>query len=267
MLPSALYWKLLTTTGMVRPKKHLGQHFLTDPNIARKIADSVLAESGNLIEIGPGTGVLSKFLLERNLNFIACEIDTESVEFLNANYPALKVVSEDFLHLNPKRFFEDDFTVAGNFPYNISGPILFRVYDLKDQIEECTGMFQKEFAERVTAQPRTKAYGILSVLMQAFYHSEYLFTVSEHVFNPPPKVKSGVIRLKRKENHKIQTPPKFFKTIVKAGFNQRRKTLRNALKSFILTPDQAQHPYFSKRAEELTFDQFDELASMLNPGK
>lgn len=252
---------------MVKAKKHLGQHFLTDKNIAKAIAEAVNCPSGNMLEIGPGTGMLTQFLLEKEAQLKCVELDEESVEYLQAHYLSLEVQFKDFLKTQLTDFYPEEFSLVGNFPYNISGPILFKVYENKDQITECVGMFQKEFAERVCASPGNKSYGILSVLMQAFYDCEYMFTVHENVFNPPPKVKSGVIRCTLKAQPDVKTTPRFLKTIVKAAFNQRRKTLRNALKSFILDSSLKEHPYLSMRAEQLTYQQFDELCLAIKAGQ
>ena len=213
----------------VRAKKHLGQHFLTDETIAERIASSLIGQCKNVIEIGPGMGVLTKYLVNNdNLNFTAIEIDTESVDYLHNHYPSLNVIYGDFLKLDLTQIFSEKFAVIGNFPYNISSQILFKVFDYRQQVPEVVGMFQKEVAERVAAKPGSKTYGILSVLLSAFYDIEYLFTVHEHVFNPPPKVKSAVIRLIRNNVTSLECDEKRFEQVVKAGFNQRRKTMRNA---------------------------------------
>lgn len=252
----------------VRPKKHLGQHFLTDESVAQRIADSVLCESTkNVIEIGPGTGVLTKYLLQRaDVNLRVIELDTESVLYLAQNYPELegRIVEGDFLRMPKEMIFQEPFVVAGNFPYNISSQILFRVLDFKDDVPEVTGMFQKEVAQRIASPPGNKNYGILSVLLQAWYDIEYLFTVDEHVFNPPPKVKSGVIRLKRNNTKELACDEVFFKQVVKTAFNQRRKTLRNSLKQLIRNPDIAQNPIFNQRPEQLSVEEFIKLCLLLN---
>jgi 16S rRNA (adenine1518-N6/adenine1519-N6)-dimethyltransferase len=218
----------------VKPKKHLGQHFLTDKSVARAIVDAINPSTENLLEIGAGTGVLTQYILEKKLpNFKIIEIDTESVNYLLHNFEGMdKVVIEaDFLHFNLEDIFPKQFSLIGNFPYNISNQILFKAYDNRQQITEVVGMFQKEVAERIASKPGSKKYGILSVLLQAYYDIEYLFTVNEDVFNPPPKVKSGVIRLRRNNVEKLDCNEALFKTVVKTAFNQRRKTLGNALKS------------------------------------
>jgi 16S rRNA (adenine1518-N6/adenine1519-N6)-dimethyltransferase len=244
----------------VKAKKHLGQHFLNDENIARKIAESLVGTKYNdVLEIGPGMGVLTKYLLEKDYTTHVIEIDTESVEYLNAHYPKLhgKIISKDFLKYNIKEVFEErQFAIIGNFPYNISTQIVFRTLDFRHQIPEFAGMFQKEVAERICEKKGSKAYGILSVLAQAFYDAEYLFTVSENVFTPPPKVKSGVLRLTRKENYTLPCNEKLFFQVVKTAFNQRRKQLRNSLKSFGLSDKLRENPIFDLRPEQLDVAQF-----------
>ena len=225
----------------VKAKKHLGQHFLKDEGIAKNIADTLTLQGySKILEIGPGMGVLTKYLLEKPTETFVIEIDTESVDYLNAHYPKLEghIISKDFLRYNLSEDFGDDqFAIIGNFPYNISTQIVFRALELRYRIPEFSGMFQKEVAQRICEKKGTKAYGILSVLVQAFYDAEYLFTVDEHVFNPPPKVKSGVLRLTRKENYHLPVDEKLFFAVVKMAFNQRRKTLRNSLKTYITSQD------------------------------
>lgn len=244
----------------VKAKKHLGQHFLTDENIAKKIADTLGFEGyEEVLEIGPGMGVLTKYLLEKPVNTYVIEIDTESVEYLNANYPKLHghIISKDFLKYNINEVFEGkQFAIIGNYPYNISSQIVFRALELRNQIPEFSGMFQKEVAERICEKKGSKTYGILSVLVQAFYDAEYLFTVHENVFNPPPKVKSGVLRLKRKENFALPCNEKLFFNVVKTGFQQRRKTLRNSLKSLNLSDNLREDTIFDLRPEQLDVQQF-----------
>ena len=221
----------------VRAKKYLGQHFLKDENIAAQIADSLTGSVPHVLEIGPGMGVMTKYLLDKpELDFHAIEIDRESVDYLHSHYPSLHVIEGDFLQLDLSTLFPNPFAVIGNFPYNISSQILFRVYDNRNRIPELVGMFQKEVAERVCAAPGSKTYGILSVLLSAFYDIEYLFTVHEHVFNPPPKVKSAVIRMRRNSVANLDCDEQLFTKVVKIGFNQRRKTLRNALKQLNSSP-------------------------------
>lgn len=247
---------------MVRAKKHLGQHFLTDDNIARKIAESLHASSSDtVLEIGPGTGKLTAHLCDKFPQLYVADIDSESIDYLQAHFPQLqdRVFYEDFLKMDLERF-RADVNIIGNFPYNISSQILFKVYDNMDIIPEVVGMFQKEVAQRVASPPGNKTYGILSVLLQAFYDIEYLFTVSENVFNPPPKVKSGVIRLARKKELP-NIDRKLFKQVVKTAFNQRRKTLRNSLKSMLHAD--TQHELLSKRPEQLHYSQFMELTEMI----
>lgn len=241
----------------VKAKKFLGQHFLTDETIARRIVDSLSGRTSNVIEIGPGMGVLTKYLIDKpELNFHVVEIDRESVAYLHDHYPTLDVIEGDFLKLNLTTLFHDTFAVIGNFPYNISSQILFRVFECRNEAVEVVGMFQKEVAERVAAGPGSKVYGILSVLLSAFYDIEYLFTVHEHVFNPPPKVKSAVIRLKRNHVTSLECDEKLFVRVVKAGFNQRRKTLRNALRSADLPIEAVDDHVLGKRAEQLSVAEF-----------
>lgn len=249
----------------VRAKKHLGQHFLKDENIARRIADSLTGDVKQVLEIGPGMGVLTKYLVDKlELNFCAIEIDTESVAYLNQHYPHLKVIEGDFLRLDASTLFQDSFAIIGNFPYNISSQILFKVYESRNMVPEVVGMFQKEVAERVAAKPGSKTYGILSVLLSAFYDIEYLFTVDEHVFNPPPKVKSAVIRLRRNQVSTLECDEKLFTTIVKTGFNQRRKTMRNALKPLGRNLEAIPEELLSKRAEQLSVKDYIIITTQLS---
>jgi 16S rRNA (adenine1518-N6/adenine1519-N6)-dimethyltransferase len=251
----------------VRAKKHLGQHFLNDENIAQKIADSLTLEGyQNVLEIGPGMGVLTKYLLDKPITTYVIEIDTESVTYLQNHYPKLdgKIISKDFLKYNLTEVLgTEPFAIIGNFPYNISTQIVFKTLELRHQIPEFSGMFQKEVAERICEKKGTKAYGILSVLTQAFYEAEYLFTVSEHVFTPPPKVKSGVLRLRRKENYHLPCDEKLFFTVVKTAFNQRRKTLRNSLKTYQLSDNLKEDSIFDLRPEQLSVEQFIELTQKI----
>lgn len=241
----------------VRAKKQLGQHFLTDENIAHRIADSLTGTTPHVLEIGPGMGVLTKYLLaDARLDFHAIEIDRESVAYLHTHYPTLHVIEGDFLSLNLQTLFSQPFAIIGNFPYNISSQILFKVFDNRDQIPEVVGMFQKEVAERVAASPGSKTYGILSVLLSSFYDIEYLFTVNEHVFNPPPKVKSAVIRLRRNSIRHLNCDEQLFVRVVKTAFNQRRKTLRNALRPLGLPIETIPANILALRAEQLSVDQF-----------
>lgn len=241
----------------VKAKKFLGQHFLTDESIAQRIVESLTGRTANLIEIGPGMGVLTKYLIQKpELNFHVIEIDRESVAWLHDHYSQLNVIEGDFLKLDLTALFHGSFAVIGNFPYNISSQILFRVFECRNQAIEVVGMFQKEVAERVAACPGSKTYGILSVLLSAFYNIEYLFTVHEHVFNPPPKVKSAVIRLTRNDVTSLECDESLFVKVVKSGFNQRRKTLRNALRSATLPIESVDEALLSKRAEQLSVDEF-----------
>ena len=249
---------------MVKPKKHLGQHFLLDDSVSKRIASSISCFSENIkvLEIGPGTGALTKYLLAENKDVIAYEIDIESVDYLAANYPDLEVRKEDFLKLDFTEFGNQKLIVIGNFPYNISSQILFKILEAKELVVELVGMFQKEVALRVSQQPGNKQYGILSVLIQAYFDVEYLFTVDEHVFDPPPKVKSGVIRIKRNTTNKLSCDEKLFKRIVKTAFNQRRKMIRNSLKIF-LNDKKTNHPLFTMRPEQLAVQDFIELTNIL----
>ncbi len=248
----------------VKAKKFLGQHFLTDENIAAKIVESLSPDTHRVLEIGPGMGVLTKYLITRaNTDFHVVEIDRESVAYLHNHYPTLDVIEGDFLKFDLTTLFHDSFSIIGNFPYNISSQILFKVFDNREQITEVVGMFQKEVAERVAAGPGSKTYGILSVLLSAFYNIEYLFTVHEHVFNPPPKVKSAVIRLRRNNVSRLDCDEKLFVQVVKAGFNQRRKTLRNALKQLNMPLDSISEDILAKRAEQLSVEQFIQITKTL----
>lgn len=251
----------------VKAKKHLGQHFLTDENIAQKIANTLTLNGyDTVLEIGPGMGVLTKYLLQKNIDTYVIEIDTESVEYLEAHYFKLhgKIISEDFLKYNLNDVFKNKpLAIVGNFPYNISSQIVFKTLALRNQIPEFSGMFQKEVAERICEKKGSKTYGILSVLVQAFYDAEYLFTVHENVFNPPPKVKSGVLRLIRKENYQLPCNEKLFFNVVKTGFNQRRKTLRNSLKSLNLHQDLKEDILLDLRPEQLSVEQFIELTQKI----
>lgn len=256
----------MSNNDKVRAKKHLGQHFLNDESVAMRIADS-LSYTGyeKTLEIGPGMGVLTKYLIHKPTETYVVEIDTESVAYLEKHYPSLhgKIIGEDFLKYNLQKVFGDKpFAIIGNFPYNISTQIVFRVLEMRNQIPEFGGMFQKEVAERICEKKGSKAYGILSVLCQAFYETEYLFTVSEHVFTPPPKVKSGVMRMKRKGNYHLDCNEKLFFTVVKTAFNQRRKTLRNSL-SGLLNESIKTDEIFNLRPEQLGFEQFIEITKKI----
>lgn len=249
----------------VKAKKHLGQHFLKDESIAKSIVDS-LSWNGyeNVLEIGPGMGVLTKFLMQENKAVSVVEIDSESVEYLNINYPELPVYAEDFLKMNlGEKFNYQPLAVIGNFPYNISSQIVFKIIEDRHLVPEMVGMFQKEVAERICAKEGSKVYGILSVLTQAYFKAEYLFTVDENVFNPPPKVKSGVIRLTR-IREKLEVDEKLFFQVVKAAFNQRRKTLRNALKSLNIQQHEIEENLLNLRAEQLSVQAFVELTDKIS---
>src|ERR1700748_2004617 len=254
--------------SLVRAKKHLGQHFLTDKNIAAKIVDSLRPgdKYNQVLEVGPGMGILSDFLLQKTaLQTYLIDIDTESYEFLQKKYPQLKerLINADFLEMDFGVYFTGPMAVIGNFPYNISSQILFKVLDNRQQVVEVVGMFQKEVAERCAAKPGSKEYGILSVFLQAYYKTEYLFTVKAGVFNPPPKVLSAVIRLTRNETEKLDCDEKLFWQVVKAGFNQRRKTLRNALSSLINKEKLADEPMLDLRAERLSVQDFAGLTNKI----
>lgn len=250
----------------VRAKKHLGQHFLTDLNIARRIADSIggstPSEPVDVLEVGPGMGVLTQFLLRReDIDLYAAEIDAESVAYLKTHYPALTphLLEGDFLRLDLQNMFPKGVSVIGNFPYNISSQIFFKVLENRDIIPEVVGMIQREVAVRIAEPPGSREYGILSVLLQAWYDIEYLFTVNEGVFNPPPKIKSAVIRLRRNDVRELGCDERLFVKVVKASFGQRRKMLRNSLKAVFGNFGGAEHPFFTTRAEQLGVQQFVEL--------
>lgn len=244
--------------GRVQPKKNLGQHFLKDSAIALRIANSLTGNGyGSVLEIGPGMGILTGYLLDRGFDdFRVIEIDNESVHYLHEHFPALKtIITGDFLSMDINRLFPGKLAVIGNFPYNISTQILFKVLKNKDKVIEIAGMLQKEVAERICAPPGTKTYGILSVLLRAFYKTEYLFTVNENVFSPVPKVKSGVIRLTRNEVLNLGCDETLFFRVVRACFNQRRKILRNSVKA-AFSLEREDYPEFGLRPEQLSVDQF-----------
>ena len=254
----------------VQAKKHLGQHFLNDKNIAKKIVDSLTPDLGftKVLEVGPGMGVLSDFLIEnKDIELHLIDIDTESIAYLEDKYSSLgkRLIHGDFLKLDFQELFSEKFAIIGNFPYNISSQILFKILDNKDQVPQTVGMFQKEVAERCTAQPGSKAYGILSVLLQAYFDIKYLFTVKAGAFNPPPKVLSWVIELKRNDVRKLDCNEALFKKVVKAAFNHRRKTLRNAL-SVILSKEKINaNPidFLNLRAERLSVEDFINLTNQI----
>jgi 16S rRNA (adenine1518-N6/adenine1519-N6)-dimethyltransferase len=251
----------------VKPKKFLGQHFLKDPVIARRIADTLDGFEGvPVIEVGPGTGVLTQFLIGKNKDLTVVELDRDSIPYLNEHYPALRghIIEGDFLRLHLPAIYKDKFCVIGNYPYNISSQIFFRILDYKNHIPCCSGMLQKEVAERIVAGPGSKTYGILSVLLQAWYDVEYLFTVSEKVFDPPPKVKSAVVKLVRNERQAMNCDEKLFRTVVKTGFNQRRKMLRNSMKPLLGKECEAYgDPIFGERPEQLPIADFERLTNIV----
>ena len=251
----------------VRAKKHLGQHFLNDETIAEKIADSLSLEGyKHVLEIGPGMGVLTKYLLKKNITTHVVEIDSESVDYLKNNYLNLadRIIEKDFLKYDLTQIFKaEPFAIIGNFPYNISTQIVFKTLEMRHQIPEFSGMFQKEVAQRICSKEGSKVYGILSVLTQAFYDAEYLFTVPPSVFNPPPKIDSGVLRLRRKENFSLSCDEQLLFKVVKQAFQQRRKTLRNSLKTFNLSDNLKANVIFGKRPEQLSVNQFIELTSLI----
>jgi len=251
----------------VRAKKHLGQHFLKDERIAKKIADTLTGKGyDTVLEIGPGMGVLTNYLLQKEYITYAIEIDKESVDYLQTRYFDIKdrIISGNFLKINISDYFQNTpFAIIGNFPYNISSQILFKTLENKHQIPEFSGMFQKEVAQRIAEKPGSKIYGILSVLTQAFYDVEYLFTVPPNVFNPPPKVDSGVIRLIRKKNYTLPVDERLFYKVVKTAFNQRRKTIRNSLKTFNLSDKLREDAIFAKRPEQLSVQEFINLTQKI----
>ena len=248
--------------NFVKPKKSLGQHFLTDQNIARKIVDSLDSEIRDVLEIGPGTGVLTQYLLQRpDINLHVIEIDRESVAYLQQNFAQLKNIwSDDFLKVPVENKFQGNFAVIGNFPYNISSQIFFKVLELRNRVPEVVGMVQKEVAERIASKHGSKNYGILSVLLQAYFDIEYLFTVGESVFFPPPKVKSAVIRLKRNHLEQLPCSDEIFVKVVKAAFNQRRKMMRNSLKNIC---EDIPEIYADKRPEQISVAGFVELSGLI----
>ncbi|MBO7456374.1 MAG: 16S rRNA (adenine(1518)-N(6)/adenine(1519)-N(6))-dimethyltransferase RsmA [Paludibacteraceae bacterium] len=252
----------------VHAKKFLGQHFLTDLTVARKIAETI--PSGRTIEIGPGMGVLTQYLLKNpNIQLTAIEIDRESVAYLKEWYPELHLIEGDFLKFDLNIIYpEGEFNVIGNYPYNISSQIFFKVLDYKDRIPLCSGMIQKEVAERLASKPGKKAYGILSVLLQAYYDIEYLFSVDEHVFNPPPKVKSAVIRMTRNKRRCLGCDEVLFKTVVKTAFNQRRKQMRNSLQQLVGKGNPIlEEKIFTMRPEQLSIEEFIELTQLVERQK
>ena len=251
----------------VKPKKYLGQHFLNDENIATKVVDSLsLSNYLNVLEIGPGTGVLTKYLIKKNINLKLVEIDNESVEFLKTHLSIdpLIILQHDFLKLDLSNIFTENFAIIGNFPYNISTQIIFKVLEYKNSVPELIGMFQKEVAERICEKKGSKKYGILSVLTQTYYDTKYLFSVPASVFTPPPKVVSAVIRLVRKEQIDINYNEKLFFKVVKLSFQQRRKTLRNSLKSFNLSDILREDAIFDLRPEQLSVRDFIYITDLID---
>jgi 16S rRNA (adenine1518-N6/adenine1519-N6)-dimethyltransferase len=253
--------------SFVRPKKHLGQHFLKDMSIAERIAQGLSGhgEYKQVLEIGPGTGVLTQFLLKDRFETSVVEIDRESVAYLHKHFKSLsgRIIEGDFLKMDIQKHFEGSFAVIGNFPYNISSQIFFKVLELRDKVPEVVCMIQKEVADRLVSPPGNKDYGILSVLLKAYYDLEYLFTVGPEVFNPPPKVNSAVIRLKRNNVAALDCDEVLFKTIVKTGFQMRRKTLRNALKPINLPEELKDEKVLDLRAEALSVEQYVELTNLI----
>jgi len=262
---SVTIWTTITRTmQQVHAKKKLGQHFLTDLNVARRIAETL--SSGRTVEIGPGMGVLTQFLLQNpKIKLTAIELDRESVAYLREWFPELDLIEGDFLKIDLNQLIpEGEFNIIGNYPYNISSQIFFKVLEYKDRIPVCSGMIQKEVAERIASKPGKKAYGILSVLLQAYYDIEYLFTVDEYVFNPPPKVKSAVIRMTRNKRRRLDCDEALFKTVVKTAFNQRRKQMRNSLQQLVGKGNPIlEENIFTMRPEQLTVEQFVELTKLI----
>jgi len=239
----------------VSAKKHFGQHFLNKPSIAESIVNQLEFKNKDLLEIGPGMGVLTQFLHNKNINLKVIEIDIESIFYLRLHYPKLYIIEGDFLKIDLEEVTKNKLSLIGNFPYNISSQILFKVFENRDKITEVVGMFQKEVAERIVCT-KGKKKGVLSIFLQAFYNIDYCFSVNEEVFTPPPKVKSGVIKLIRNQRKELECDEKKFIQLVKAGYNQRRKTLKNALKSFSLGISPEIEELFKKRAEELDVEDF-----------
>lgn len=247
----------------MKAKKSYGQHFLTNEEMAAQIADSLTMKGySRTLEVGPGQGFLTKYLLRRAVDLLVVEADRDMVGYLGKNYPDLheRIIPADFMKLDLKQFFKDEqFALIGNYPYNISSQILFKMLDYRDQIPEMVGMFQKEVAERVVAPAGSKTYGVISVLMAAYYEGEYLFTVGPENFNPPPKVQSAVIRLRRKEDSELGCDAKLFKKVVKQAFSQRRKMLRNTMKVYLSGNAILEDDFFKQRPEKLTLEDFVQL--------
>ncbi len=268
--------RLKNSNSPVRAKKHLGQHFLNDESVAERIGNTLTGNGyTNIVEIGPGTGVLTKYILKKDFNLIALDLDTESIEYLNTHFSlehnsainkmgSFNIKEADFLKVDLTSLFNNEpFAITGNFPYNISSQIVFKAIENRHLVPEFTGMFQKEVAQRICEKEGSKAYGIISVITQAFYEAEYLFTVPPDVFNPPPKVDSGVLRLIRKEADTLPCDEKLFIRIVKLCFNQRRKTIRNGLKSMGLPEEVTSNEVFKKRPEQLSVEAFFELTKLI----
>jgi len=250
----------------VHPKKHLGQHFLTDLNIAQNIAGALTGvDYQDVLEVGPGMGVLTQYLLQTKHTIHAIEVDNESVDYLNTNFPKLEpnLIFGDFLKCNLAKDFPSPLAIIGNFPYNISSQILFKTIENRSQIPEFVGMFQKEVAERICEPPGSKAYGVLSVLTQSFYDTEYLFNVNRFVFDPPPKVASAVLRLRRKETIDLNCDERLYFRVVKTAFQQRRKTLRNSLKTFSLSTNLKEDTIFGQRPEQLGVSDFVRITNLI----
>lgn len=252
----------------VRPKKHLGQHFLTDLSVARRIADTVdLCPSIPILEVGPGMGVLTQFLMEKQRPLKVVEIDRESVAYLNRHFPQLcgNIIADDFLRMDLNKVFDgNSFLLIGNYPYDISSQIFFRVAQYRRLIPCCTGMIQREVAMRMSSEPGNRAYGVLSVMLQAWYDIDYLFTVDERVFNPPPKVKSAVISMMRNGRERLLCDESLFRHVVKTSFNQRRKMLRGSLKPLLKPGQQLPEPFPTMRPEQLSIEQFEQLSIALS---
>lgn len=254
---------------MVRPKKFLGQHFLHDHQIAQRIVESLTSEAhSNVLEIGPGTGVLTRFLIKKeNIHLKVIEIDWDSVAHLKKHFPGLEIIEGDFLELNMETIFPGRFSIIGNFPYNISSQIFFKVLEQRNRVDQVVCMLQKEVADRIASPPGNKTYGILSVLLQAFYDITFLFKVSPGVFIPPPKVMSAVIRLGRNKRQHLECDEALFVKVVKQGFNNRRKTLRNALKNLNLASEFSALPIFNQRAEQLTVEEFVYITQLMEKSR
>ena len=252
-------------TPTLKAKKHFGQHFLRSDETAQTIVNGLGdISSQDVLEIGPGMGIITQFMVTAAKRFQAVEIDPEAATYLEEHFEKIELIKADFLKINIRDYYQDQFSLIGNFPYNISSQILFKVLENRDQVVELVGMFQKEVAQRCAEKPGSKEYGILSVFLQAYYKVEYLFSVKPGVFNPPPKVNSAVIRLTRNEVSKLDCDEKLFWQVVKAGFNQRRKTLRNALSSIFNKESMGDDPMLDLRAERLSVDDFVKLTNLIS---